>query len=93
MVGEMVKLIDFYEFDRLFVSLVQQQNCHQCSRETTIPETASRNGHASGCGTTTARRTSDASTSARASMERATITDTASCGHAFVARRKARMME
>ena len=39
MVGEMVKLIDFYELDRLFVSLVQQQNCHQCSREITIPET------------------------------------------------------
>ena len=38
----MVKLIDFYEFDRLFVSLVQQQNCHQCSRETTIPETPHR---------------------------------------------------
>jgi hypothetical protein len=54
MVGEMVELIDFYELDGLFVSLVQQQeNCHKCSRETTIPET-SRNGHASGCGTTTA---------------------------------------
>jgi hypothetical protein len=55
MVGEMVELIDFYELDGLFVSLVQQQeNCHKCSRETTIPETTSRNGHASGCGTTTA---------------------------------------